>query len=183
MAFNRDARGTITEIAYPGATQTACVGINDADEITGNYIDISGISHGFTDINGKFATTDFYSTAGVNSKGVFVGYYFGVKGVVSGYLASPESFELTNATIPKEQQGFLYGVNNPGVSVGNYVASNGTPPGMTIASGTVTNVAGKNGVGFTPGDPGGDLLAISSTTMLAYSEDRLTYSGIIPMAL
>ena len=153
--FYRDARGTITEIAYPGATQTACVGINDADEITGNYIDISGISHGFTDINGKFATTDFYSTAGVNSKGVFVGYYFGVKGVVSGYLASPESFELTNATIPKEQQGFLYGVNNPGVSVGNYVASNGTPPGMTIASGTVTNVAGKNGVGFTPGDPGG----------------------------
>ena len=77
--FYRDARGTITEIAYPGATQTACVGINDAGEITGNYIDISGISHGFTDINGKFATTDFYSTAGVNNKGVFVGYYFGVR--------------------------------------------------------------------------------------------------------
>ncbi|HWO28387.1 MAG TPA: hypothetical protein VNO32_06275, partial [Candidatus Acidoferrum sp.] len=153
--FYRDAGGTITEIAYPGATQTACVGINDAGEITGNYIDISGISHGFTDINGKFATTHFYSTAGVNSKGVFVGYYFGVSGVVSGYLASPGSFELTNATISKEQQGFLYGVNNPGVSVENYVASNGTPPGMAIASGTVTNVAGKNGVGFTPGNAGG----------------------------
>ena len=118
--FYRDARGTITEIAYPGATQTACVGINDAGEITGNYIDISGISHGFTDINGKFATTDFYSTAGVNNEGVFVGYYFGVSGVVSGYLASPESFELTNAAIPKEQRGFLYGVNNPGVSAGNW---------------------------------------------------------------
>lgn len=153
--FYRDARGTITEIAYPGAIQTACIGINDAGEITGNYIDISGISHGFTDINGKFATTDFYSTAGVNSKGVFVGYYFGVSGVVSGYLASPGSFELTNATIPQEQQSFLSGVNNAGVSVGNYVASNGTPPGMTIASGTVTNVAGKNVVGFTPGNPGG----------------------------
>jgi hypothetical protein len=150
--FYRNARGTITEIAYPGATQTACVGINDAGEITGNYTDISGISHGFTDINGKFATTHFYSTAGVNSKGVFVGYYFGVSGAVSGYLASPGSFELTNATIPKEQHGFLYGVNNPGVSVENYVASNGTP---TIASGTMTNVAGKNGVGLTSGNPGG----------------------------
>jgi hypothetical protein len=153
--FYRDARGTITEIAYPGATQTACVGINDAREITGNYIDISGISHGFTDINGKFATTHFYSTAGVNSRGVFVGYYFGVSGVVSGYLASPGSFALTNATIPKERQDFLYGVNNPGVSVENYVASNGTPPGMTIASGTAANVARKNGLGLTPGNPGG----------------------------
>jgi hypothetical protein len=153
--FYRDARGTVTEIAYPGASQTACVGINDAGEITGNYVDISGISHGFTEINGKFATTDFYSATGVNSEGVFVGYYFGVSGVVSGYLASTESFELTKAAIPKQQLDLLYGVNNPGISGGNYVASNGTPPGMTIASGTVTNVAGKNGVGLTPGNPGG----------------------------
>ena len=62
--FYRDARGAITEIAYPGATQTSCFGINDAGEITGNYVDISGILHGFTDIKDKFMTTDFYSTAG-----------------------------------------------------------------------------------------------------------------------
>ena len=151
--FYRDARGTITEIAYPGATQTACFGINDAGEITGNYVDISGISHGFTDIKGKFATTDFYSTAGVNSNGVFVGYYFGVGGVVSGYLASAQSFRLTRVTIPKEQQGFLY--DNPGVSAGNYVGSNGTPHGTTIATGTVTNNEDKKSDAVTSSNPGG----------------------------
>jgi hypothetical protein len=152
--FYRDARGTITEIAYPGATQTECFGINDAGEITGNYVDISGISRGFMDIKGKFATTGFYSTAGINSNGVFVGYYFGVGAVASGYLASAQSFRLTDVTIPKEQQGFLY--DNPGVSTGNYVASNGTPHGTTIATGTVNNNnEDKKSDAVTSSNPGG----------------------------
>ena len=153
--FYRDARGAITEIAYPGATQTSCFGINDAGEITGSYVDISGILHGFTDIKDKFMTTDFYSAAGVNNKGVFVGYYFGLSGAASGYVASPQSFQLTNVVNPKARQGFLYGVNNPGASVGNSVASNGMPPGITSASGTMTNIGDKQGIGQPPVNPGG----------------------------
>jgi len=52
----RDAAGTITQINYPGALLTACLAINDSDEITGYYLDTSNEAHGFITKNGKFRT-------------------------------------------------------------------------------------------------------------------------------
>ena len=101
--FYRDARATITSLMPTGRIPIRALESTMPAKFTGNYIDISGISHGFTDINGKFATTDFYSTAGVNNEMVFVGYYFGVRGVVSGYLASPESFEVPTPRFRKSK--------------------------------------------------------------------------------
>jgi hypothetical protein len=144
--FYRSASGTITEIAYPGATQTSATGINDSGEITGTYINASNIPYGFIYIKGKYATTDFASTAGINSKGAYVGYYWGVPdGTPSGYLASPQAFTLSTVKVPGNLQAQLWGINKAGVSVGSYVASNGTSHGMMISGGKVKDIDDPEG--------------------------------------
>jgi hypothetical protein len=144
--FYRAANGTITEIAFPGASQTSAFGINDAGEITGSYINSSGVSYGFTDIKGKYVSTDFTRTGAVSNKGAYVGYYLGVDGVQTGYLASPQAFKLTTVKIPDEQQGVFNGVNKAGVFVGSYIDSSGTEHGLMISGGKVTNIDDSEGV-------------------------------------
>jgi hypothetical protein len=144
--FYRSAAGKITAIEYPGATQTVAYGINDAGEITGTYINASNLPYGFTYIKGKYASTDFAATRGINSKGAYVGFYWGVDGVPSGYLASPQAFTLSTVKIPDEQEGFLYGVNKDDVSVGAYVDTSGQEHGMMVSDGKVTNIDDSNGV-------------------------------------
>ena len=150
--FYRSASGTITEIAYPGATQTSASGINDAGEITGTYINASNLPYGFTYIKGKYATTDFASTTGINSKGAYVGNYWGVPdGTQSGYLASPQAFTLSTVKVPGNLQAQLWGLNAAGVLVGSYVASDGTSHGLMISDGKVKNIddpAGSNTICF-----------------------------------
>jgi len=142
--FYRDASGTITEVAYPGATQTGCYGINDSGEITGYYVDSSGHTHGFTDKGGAFATTDFPLTTGVNSKGAYVGYYYAPQQAY-GYLASPQAFKLSEIKTIKEQQVFVRGLNNAGVFVGQYVTNKGVTHGMMVSGGKVTNIDDPKG--------------------------------------
>ena len=145
--FYRSATGKITAIEYPGATQTVAYGINDAGEITGTYINASNLPYGFTYIKGKYASTDFAATRGINSKGAYVGFYWGVDGAPSGYLASPQAFKLSTVKIPDEQVGFLYGVNNAEVVVGAYVDTNGQEHGMMVSKGgKVTNIDDSSGV-------------------------------------
>lgn len=145
--YRNPTTGKFTTIDYPGASNTVCFGINDAGEITGYYINSAGEFYGFTDIKGVFATTDFAGTYGINNKKAYVGFYYGVDGLASGYLVVPQTFKLTEVKIPNDQQGSLYGINNAGVSVGNYVASNGKAHGMMVsAAGKVTNIDDKKGV-------------------------------------
>ena len=144
--FYRSAAGEITAIEYPGATQTVAYGINDAGEITGTYINASNLPYGFTYIKGKYASTDFAATRGINSKGAYVGFYWGVDGVASGYLASPQAFTLSTVKVPGNQQAQLLGVNNSGVTVGAYVNSKGLERGLMISGGKVTNIDDSKGV-------------------------------------
>jgi uncharacterized membrane protein len=144
--YYRSAGGTITEIAYPGAVATSCNGINDSGEITGTYTNTAGLTYGFTYVKGKYASTDFAGTFGLNSKGAYVGYYWGVDGVLSGYLASPQAFKLATVKVPGNQQAQIWGVNNSGVSVGSYVDTTGTEHGLMISGGKVTNIDDPSGV-------------------------------------
>ena len=145
--FSANADGTnLQEIKYPGATQTVCFGINDAGEITGTYINSANLPYGFTYKSGTFATTDFAGTRGINSKGGYTGFYWGVDGVSTAYVAAPQKFTLTQVSIPNSQQGKLFAINNNGVSVGTYVDSGGKRHGMMISSGTVTNIDDPKGV-------------------------------------
>jgi uncharacterized membrane protein len=65
---------------YPNSAQTQVIGINDRGDTDGFYIDTAGVTHGFTDIGGTFATVDVPGTSfnqllGLNNKGEEAGYY------------------------------------------------------------------------------------------------------------
>jgi hypothetical protein len=89
--FYRDAGGVITQVDYPGATNTSCQGINDLRVITGYYTDVAGAAHGFAEKNGKFRTGPIPSVSGINNGEIFVGSYIGRNLQNYGYVAKPIS--------------------------------------------------------------------------------------------
>jgi hypothetical protein len=97
--FLRSGYGKMTVLAYPGATMTQALGVNDHREVVGVYTVGSGAgaqTHGFTwtaangflpvdDPSGVGATT----VNGVNNDGTLVGFYTDAAGNTHGMLASP----------------------------------------------------------------------------------------------
>ncbi len=141
------ANGVITTIDYPGSIATVCYGINDSGLITGTYTNKSGLSYGFTyAVKTKtFAPTDFAGTRGVNSKGAYAGWYWGVDGFPSGYLAVPQAFNLTAVKLPNSKSSFLNGVNNANVGVGSYVDSSGAQHGLMATLTTIKAIDDPKG--------------------------------------
>jgi hypothetical protein len=66
LSFGSDSY-SFTTIDFPGASLTLAYGINDADQIVGQYVDESG-GHGFLYNNGSFVTIDY---PGASSTGVW----------------------------------------------------------------------------------------------------------------
>jgi hypothetical protein len=58
------AQGTYTQIDYPGAAQTQCLGVNTAGDISGTYYDTSGAPHGFLLSRGIYTTIDYPGAKG-----------------------------------------------------------------------------------------------------------------------
>jgi hypothetical protein len=97
--FLRTARGRTYTLAYPGASMTQALGVNDFREVVGVYTVGSGnnaVTHGFTwtpqrgfrsvdDPQGMGATT----INGVNDFGDIVGFYTDGAGNTDGFAAVP----------------------------------------------------------------------------------------------
>lgn len=97
--FLRGANGSITHLAYPGASMTQAFGLSNRDEVVGVYqvgTGANAATHGFTwtagggfktvdDPNGVGATT----VNGINDAGVLVGFYADSAGNTHGMLAKP----------------------------------------------------------------------------------------------
>ncbi len=65
---------------FPGSAQTQVIGIDDHGNTDGFYVDMAGVTHGFTDVQGTFTTVDvpgstFDQLLGLNNKGEVAGYY------------------------------------------------------------------------------------------------------------
>src|SRR3954447_19182344 len=52
------ANFSFTQIDVPGAVTTEAFGINDAGQIVGEIVDITGFAHGFLDTGGSFTQID-----------------------------------------------------------------------------------------------------------------------------
>jgi len=97
--------GRVTVLSVPGASSTQALGINDNDEVVGDYMDAAGNTHGFTwtprggfqtpvdDPNAAPATaspnTSSSTINGVNDQGKLVGFYNTADGNTHGFLATP----------------------------------------------------------------------------------------------
>lgn len=89
--------GRETTLAYPGASSTQALGVNDNDEVVGVYTNSDMSMHGFTwTPRGGFTTVDdpngVGSTTinGVNDQGELVGFYTDAAGNTDGMLAMPQ---------------------------------------------------------------------------------------------
>ena len=70
---------SFTAINFPGATRTRALGLNDMGNIVGDFIDSSGVFHGYVLSRGNFTTFDppgSIQTRGlaINNRGVVLGY-------------------------------------------------------------------------------------------------------------
>jgi hypothetical protein len=92
--------GRVVHLQVPGATTTQAFGVNDGDEVVGDYTVGSGnsaMTYGFVwspgfgfetvnDPNGVGSTT----INGVNDRGVLVGFYTDSSGNTDGLVARPQ---------------------------------------------------------------------------------------------
>jgi hypothetical protein len=97
VSFLQFHHGRTVTIAFPGASTTMALGLNDLGEVVGSY-DIgtgnNAVTHGFTWMNGKFTTVNFPMASsttinGVNDEGDIVGFYTDAKGNTDGLLGLP----------------------------------------------------------------------------------------------
>ena len=113
--------GELQQYDYPDAVQTEIWGISDATgELTGNFIDASGVRRGFSGdliIEPPGATATFADF--VNAEGVIVGSYIDADGIYQAYVRTPdERFALL--PLPKTlniEYLFMHGINDAGVFV------------------------------------------------------------------
>jgi uncharacterized membrane protein len=99
--FLRDADGVFTEIAFPGAPNTAAFGINNSGDIVGLWgeagtgpFGFAVGSQGFLLSKGRFTTVAYPGAVssfplGLNDIGQLVGVYTDAQGTFHGYLATP----------------------------------------------------------------------------------------------
>jgi hypothetical protein len=175
--------GQFTDVAYPGASATQALGLNDRDELVGTYTAGTAM-HGFTwTPGGGFKTLDDPNGAGttvingVNNAGDLVGFYTDANGNTDGYLAEVKTTVWVNLT-PMPAGNVVVGkaAGQPAVTVSAFgltpgsahtVLLKGNPIGTLTADGTgdaaatfaAGGVPGGSRVKILDGDVGTDVIA------------------------
>ena len=73
QGFTLTLPSSFTTVNFPGAASSMVTGINAAGDVSGIYVDVAGVNHGFTDIGGTFTTVDnpastvFNQALGINN--------------------------------------------------------------------------------------------------------------------
>lgn len=144
--FTLTLPNTFTPENYPGAAQTQVIGINAAGNTDGFYIGTNGVTNGFTDIAGTFATVDAPNTAfnqllGLNNAGVLAGYSStnpAGNTLQMAYIDSSGKFTYLNPFLPSGLGNTqATGINNSGDISGFYMN-----PAGTTSSGFLLTPAG-----------------------------------------
>jgi uncharacterized membrane protein len=84
------------DVPFPESVLTQPDRINALGHITGIYVDVDGLLHGFLAVGANFSKLNFpgatdTSAWGINSAGQIVGVYGAADGSVHGYLAQPDN--------------------------------------------------------------------------------------------
>lgn len=133
--FTLTLPNTFTPENYPGAAQTQVIGINASGNTDGFYIGANGVTNGFTNISGMFATVDAPNTAfnqllGLNNAGVLAGYSStdptGAT-LQMAFIDASGNFTYLNQFLPSGLGNTqATGVNNSGDISGFYMNPSGT---------------------------------------------------------
>lgn len=138
--------GQFTSIDFPGASLTLAWKINSRGDITGTYIDASGIIHGFLWSAGAFSSViDFPGAVGteafgINDQGDIVGRYCPALPCATAAIIGWHGFLLTHGEFaafdfPGAQFTWPLAINRRGDIVGAYRDSSNKNHGFLISKG------------------------------------------------
>lgn len=146
VLFAADYR--FVKIDFPNATATTAGSINARGDTSGNYVDVSGITHGFLLRKGVFFTIDFpdasfTSARAMNARGDIAGRIHDANGNDHAFLLRDGQF--TQIDYPGADATVGRGINNAGDVTGNHVNIIGTEGGFVesgffLKDGTFYNV-------------------------------------------
>src|SRR6185312_2763992 len=123
---------TFTPQTVPGATSVQTIGINNAGNTAGFYMDAGGLTHGYTDIGGTVSApvdrpgTVFNQLLGINDANTVVGYSSatdpaGATGQDAYSRTNAGVYTDINALLPSNQNSQATGINNANKVVGFYM--------------------------------------------------------------
>lgn len=125
---------TFARFAVPGATTTRVYGINNAEEVVGEYIDAQGATHSFFSRGALIETIsragETLHTYGINDRGDIVGTADTGEGE-RGFVLRGDKYIRIH--FPEAILTRAYGINSRGEVVGEYQDANGATHGF-IAS-------------------------------------------------
>jgi probable HAF family extracellular repeat protein len=142
--------GIFITLDFPGASQSAALGINDSGQVVGGYF--SDVIHGFL-LSGGIFSLDFPGAirtdpTGINNSGQVVGRYQSADGAQHSFLLSGgvfSTFEFPGAVTTSAN-----GINDSGQIVGSYADAEGGQHGY-IATPIPTSVPEPSTLGLTLG--------------------------------
>jgi probable HAF family extracellular repeat protein len=197
---NYDLRTIQLGASYP-PDQTYVWGINDNDQVAGNYVDDVGIGRGFVlnldnglDIGMYIPGLWVSSSAnGINDAGQVVGGYTHAAGITHGFVwtvVNQTAFNYTTIDVPGSQFTRCAGINEAGQIVGIFADAQGKQHTFLAAPVTASFIwtggasdsiwsDGKNCLNGVVPAAGADLLFPSGAQQLSSSDDLgLTFNSI-----
>jgi probable HAF family extracellular repeat protein len=119
------AQGTYTQIDYPGASDTKCLGINNAGDVVGiGWFEVDETGGGFLLIGDTFTTINYENgevaiLTGINDLGKIVGYS-GIDTGVDAFAYDLETQKFEKLKYP-DSRTFPTSINDAGVVIGTYI--------------------------------------------------------------
>jgi uncharacterized membrane protein len=120
--LRKDGNGNTITLVVPKSTLTEAVGLNDADDVVGDYRDRNGVFHGFFYRQGTYRSFDFPSggdtgASGINNLGQIVGCY-SLCG--HGFVYDPHTSSFITIDVPGSIMTQARDINDSGQIVGVY---------------------------------------------------------------
>jgi uncharacterized membrane protein len=91
--FVLERNGRFHRLSFGAGTNTQALGVNDADQAVGSFVDAAGAMHGFVWSRGHARRVDAPNGSGgtlvngLNNRGQLVGFYVDAAGLTHGFLA------------------------------------------------------------------------------------------------
>jgi hypothetical protein len=188
--FPAIAQGTYTQIDFPGALQTLCLGVDDAGEIVGVYQPPTGPLVGFLLSNGVYTTIAYPGIVdtiltGINDVGQIVGYAEGCSIGFCGFVYYVHTATFADINFPGGDYTFPEGINKFGAIVG-YVSIAGQPHGFELMHSKYRQIdlPTGNDTTLTGISASGEVVGYSFTDInnfyVNFSYDRGTFKRLFP---
>lgn len=126
---------------YPDSAQTQVIGIDNAGDTAGFYVDQAGVTHGFLNKGGAFTTADlpgtpFNQLLGLNNRGQEAGYFQDAKGQNHAYIRDAHG----NFLVPPVPNSQATGINDRGVVIGFTQPTTTTSDGFILRGNDLTTL-------------------------------------------